>query len=79
MTLTVIPIGTPVNVGTPDDPIVATVSAFSVRGRASSIQYECVWWDGKTRKSEWVDESELWTTNKKPLKIQIGFSAEEPT
>ena len=78
MTLTVLPVGTLVHVGTPDDPIVASVTAFSVRGIAHGIQYECVWWDGKTRTSAWVDESELRPTDKKPPRMQIGFSAEVP-
>lgn len=74
MELKVIQIGTHVHIGTKDDPIIATVSAVCVRGEAHGIQYECVWWDGKSRTTAWCDESEVTPTDKKPSKTTIGFA-----
>ena len=76
MTITALHIGTRVTIGPSDDPIVATVLALSVRGIEPLIQYECVWWEGKTRKSEWLSEGEVTPEGKKPLTMRIGFSAE---
>lgn len=76
MTISVFPIGTLVHIGTPDDPITAVVQQVCVRGLAHGVQYECVWWDGKARTSGWLDESEVKATDKKPVKVQIGFTAE---
>ena len=46
------------------------VSALSIAMNKSTARYEVVWWDGATRKSEWVDECELSDTTER---IQIGF------
>jgi uncharacterized protein YodC (DUF2158 family) len=72
----VIEIGSPVNIGTADDPIHAVIQAVSLRGVGGSVaQYECVWWDGKTRKSEWIGEDEIVQASR-PLaaKMSIGFT-----
>jgi uncharacterized protein YodC (DUF2158 family) len=72
----VIEIGSPVNIGTADDPIHAVIQAVSLRGPHGAVaQYECVWWDGKTRKSEWVGEDEIVQASK-PIaaKMSIGFA-----
>ena len=72
----VLEIGSSVNIGTVDDPIPAVIHAVSLRGKGGAVaQYECVWWDGKTRKAEWVDEREI-VQPSKPLaaKMNIGFS-----
>lgn len=73
----VIEIGSAVSIGTKDDPIAAVVQAVSLRGEGGAVaQYECVWWDGKTRKSEWVGEDEvIQVTQPIARKMSIGFDA----
>ena len=73
----VIEIGSTVSIGTNDDPIGAVVQAVSLRGKGGAVaQYECVWWDGKTRKSEWVGEDEIiQVTQPNARKMSIGFGA----
>lgn len=39
-------------------------------GANKSIRYKCVWWNGRTRTSEWLDECEI---DCKDDKILIGF------
>ena len=72
----VLEIGSAVNIGTVDDPIPAVVHAVSLRGKGGAVaQYECVWWDGKTRNTGWIDEREIIQASK-PLtaRMNIGFS-----
>lgn len=37
------------------------IKAFilSVEIRGSTISYQCCWWDGRTRKTEWVTQGEV--------------------
>lgn len=76
MTISVFPVGTLVHVGPTGDPIVAVVRQVCVLGLAHCVQYECVWWDGKTRTTGWLDESEVKAANQKPVTIRIGFTQE---
>lgn len=67
-------IGSAVLVGPSDDMVHATISGVLIRG-IDNVQYECVWWDGKTRKAEWCNAVEVVPADKKALKrIQIGFT-----
>lgn len=52
----IIPIGSKVYL---DGEIVATVHAVEVRGQPHSLTYQCVWWDDRVRKSEWVRPDEI--------------------
>ena len=42
-----------------DGEIPATVTAISIRGIEHRLTYEVMWWDERTRKSEWVDPFEI--------------------
>ena len=64
----VFPIGTPVKIG---DKIEAIITAISIRGIKSSIEYECQWATDKLH-SQWVDEV-LSQTKEKTNKTKIGF------
>lgn len=55
--LSVFACGTDVEIGPEESPIEAMVTAITVRGR--NVSYEITWWDGRTRKSEWIDQSEV--------------------
>lgn len=46
----VIPVGTPIKIGDDIDAIVAAVMI----GDGSHVRYQVTWWDGKTRREEWV-------------------------
>lgn len=52
----IIPIGSSVFL---DGEIPATVHAVEVRGQPHSLTYQCVWWDERQRKSEWVRPDEI--------------------
>ena len=60
-------IGTKIKVG---DDIPATIVGVALY--TSSIEYKIVYWDGKTRKIEWIDESEFDTISIE-TKEKIGF------
>ena len=55
-TIEIIPIGSKVFLG---GEILATVQAVEIRGEPPSLTYQCVWWDERTRKSEWVRPDEI--------------------
>ena len=72
-------IGTAVTIGPEDDPIDAVIQAVSLRGtHGAVVQYECVWWDGRNRKSDWFGESEV-IRRGDPIreKMMIGFVGSE--
>lgn len=52
--LTIIPVGSSVLVGAG---IEATVVGVTIR--KTSVMYECEWWDGRTRKSDWFYEFQI--------------------
>lgn len=51
----VLAIGTTVIV---DGEIPAVIRGVSIRG-PHRVSYDCVWWDERTRKSEWLDADEF--------------------
>lgn len=65
--VSVIPCGQDVRIG---DDIPAKVSAVSIRDKR--ILYEVTWWDGRTRKVEWLEEFEVKQTCATP-RSAIGF------
>ena len=64
-----IAIGEPVLVGD----IKVEVAEILIRSR-NSISYKVVWWDGRTRKSEWLESFEV-STGSNVERLQIGFGA----
>jgi hypothetical protein len=55
----VIEIGSPVFVG-PDDAVVGEILAVRISApRGSAIEYQVVWWNGRTRTVEWVAADEV--------------------
>lgn len=42
-----------------DGEIPAKIIAVELRGVPPLITYQCVWWDERARKSEWVTETEV--------------------
>lgn len=48
----------------------AVVSAVQI-GTADAVRYLVVWWDGRIRREEWVDPSELSEADQDQLRI--GF------
>lgn len=63
----VISCGSDVRIG---DDIPAKVSAISIRDKR--VLYEVTWWDGRTRKVEWLEEFEVKQTCDTP-RSAIGF------
>lgn len=56
-TINVIPVGTPVLIGYPKQEIPATIRQVCIS--ADEVTYQAVYYDGRTRKSEWVTEAEI--------------------
>jgi hypothetical protein len=52
----IIPVGSKVFL---DGEIAATVQAVEIRGQPHSLTYQCIWWDDRVRKSEWVRPDEI--------------------
>ncbi len=53
--------------------ITSTVTAVQI-GEAGHVLYLVVWWDGRTRKSEWVESSEV-SMFLNDSTTRIGFQA----
>lgn len=70
-TILVLPIGSHVRVAGPDG-FDGRIMAVSVRGDYH-VTYEVVWWDGRDRKAEWLEPTELSLQLHSPDKIGIGF------
>ena len=49
--------------------ISAIITAICITG--TNVQYKIVWWDGRKRYEEWVNEYEINKNNNK--KVNIGF------
>jgi hypothetical protein len=67
---TIIKPGTPVTLG-PECEIQATLLEASVKGDCY-VQYRVAWWDGNERKTEWVEEAEVFSCDS-TAKSAIGF------
>lgn len=59
--------GTRVTIG---DDLPAMVSAVQI-GANDAVRYLIVWWDGRVRREDWVDPSELSETDLD--RLRIGF------
>lgn len=71
-TIEVFPIGARVTID-PEGEITAEITAILIL--SNGIQYQVVWWDGRLRKCEYLNEAEIQGTTPKQ---QIGFrNAEE--
>lgn len=57
------------------DKIKARVSAIMIRGQ--TVSYELVWWEGTSRKCEWVNEFEV-GGSEEPNPLMIGFYSVPP-
>jgi hypothetical protein len=58
-----------VTIGLGGDRFPATIIGIALY--CGRIQYQVVWWDNRTRKSEWLDDVEISTDGKN--KTKIGF------
>ena len=78
--LSVFAVGTEVVIGT-DAAITAVVTAVSIRDR---VQYECSWWDGRSRHSAWLSDCEVFSGKRcglsrtKGARVRIGFVTVSP-
>lgn len=50
--------------------IPATVTGVNIRANAH-VMYECVWWDGRTRNTQWFEEFEVTTNSLADFKISF--------
>lgn len=66
--LTVFECGSTVGIG-PDAKVEAIITAINIR--FTNLQYEVEWWDGNTRKTEWLNAELLTVIDAK--KTRIGF------
>ena len=53
------------------DDIPAVITAVCVRS-GTSVTYECVWWDGRNRKCEWLTTDEI-EADDESEEMTIGF------
>lgn len=60
--------GSPVTIG---EEIEAVVFGVMLRDKGY-VQYEVAWWDGNTRNSKWLDQSEVRCVEKTGA-VRIGF------
>ena len=63
--------GTPVALGGEDDGVPATVLAVAIYSH--NIQYQVVWWSGRSRTVEWVEDFEIAPAGEQG-KVAIGFA-----
>ena len=61
-------VGSPVIVG---QDITATVIGVEIREK--NIRYECAWWSGRERKTDWLESIEVRRADKS-AETKIGFS-----
>ena len=63
--------GTLVAIGPPDRATEGVVLAVTVRGPRRAVSYDVAWWDGGTRRSDWLQPHEV-----RPLEGHepVGFS-----
>lgn len=73
-TLEVLAIGTRVRLGDPADPIPGTILGISIR-EAGRVTYEVVWWDGRERRSEWLERAEFEMEKGGGRAVRIGFGS----
>lgn len=72
--ITVLPIGSAVIVGTKEKEIKVTIVEIMLTAE-NEIKYNCVWWDGYTRKKEWLSSIEVKLPEEdKAMKTTIGFA-----
>ena len=70
--------GSTVMIGT-NEKIEATVSSIAI-GANNRVLYECVWWSGRTRNEQWLEECEVKIRPSDYQHLQVGFgSIDEPT
>ncbi len=68
MQIEVIQVGSPVTLA---DNIPARITAILINDKCR-VTYQCVWWDGQTRHSEYVEEFEV-TRADETQGMTIGF------
>ena len=61
--------------GVIDDEIQATITSVAIHV-GDYIQYQCAWWNGDSRNTEWFHENNLEALDKRKKKIKIGFHSE---
>lgn len=67
--LEVFQIGSPVIIG---DHIEATILAISIYEH-NRVSYQVAWWDGNTRKSDWLEQHEV-KSHKEQGTMRVGFN-----
>jgi len=72
--LVVFALGSRVLVGD-DAPLEGTVTGVTIRGWSVSpaVQYEVAWWDGNTRRAEWLHDYEV-AAGRSSHRVRIGFT-----
>lgn len=69
----VVAVGTKVEMGTREDPIQGVITALMIEQNLS-VSYRVVWWEGRTRRHEWIVDQEAWlATDDPPQRMAIGF------
>ena len=66
----VMQVGSPVTIS---DDIPARITGILI-GENCGIQYQCAWWDGRTRNNEWLEQFEVTGTDE-AQNMKIGFSS----
>ncbi len=68
MQIEVMQVGSPVTLA---DNIPATITGILIHDKCR-VTYQCVWWDGQTRNSEWLEQFEVTRTDE-AQGMTIGF------
>ncbi|MGW8178081.1 MAG: hypothetical protein ACWGQW_04710 [bacterium] len=64
--------GASVKIGPVMDRITATVHSILIEPE-NSVSYKLAWWDGKTRREEWLPAHEIYPDEHDSQHGQIGF------
>ena len=72
--LSLLAVGTKVEIGYGADHVVGHVNAICIRER-DYVTYEVVWWDGRNRRSEWLARGEIRAIDASSTQMaHIGFA-----
>ena len=55
-----------------DEDISATIIGVTILAE-NVLQYQCAWWNGKSRSKDWIKPSEITDIDNGSKKIKIGF------
>lgn len=56
-----------------EDKLPAIVTQICIKDK-KNIQYQCVWWSGRERKCEWLEQIEVRSAGDRSASMKVGFT-----